>query len=237
MPDTRQNADLIPITLEDLAAASEEFRLTEKRGIFYDMALGLVRAGYEIEGCILVLATWNFASFRYVTDYDIEGFKNLVSCELRDDFAALADWNIQTIDLTAHGSRIENMFNRLASMKEVLYTGATKVMHLKCPELFVIWDDYIRGGKPLRLYAKLGCISSGKWRCKKYKKTGSGYVSFLTDIQDRFRALQYPSGTKTLAKAIDEYHYVNVTLPIQDREALEEAKMEVAKAAAARVAK
>ncbi len=206
---------LVSITLDDLERASANFRQLEKRGSFYDMALRLVQAGYEIEGCVLLLATWNFASFRYAaTNFDIWGLKTVLS-GLQSDFAALTD-DIQSLDLTKHSCRIERMFNSLASMKEVLYTGATKLMHLKCPKTFVIWDDYIRGGKPKKLYDSLSCVSSKKWHFHEYEKNGKGYVEFLSDIQSRFHDLQYPKGSKTLAKAIDEFNYVNVTLPIQE---------------------
>jgi hypothetical protein len=189
------------------------------------MALALVQAGYEIEGCVLFLATWNFASFRYAaTNFDIDRLKTVLSVELQSDFATLIEYDIQSLDMTKYGTRIERMFNQLASMKEVLYTGATKLMHLKCPKTFVIWDDYIRGGKPKKLYGGLPCASSKKWRFHKYDKNGAGYVKFLSDIQSRFRDLQYPAGSKTLAKAIDEFNYVNVTLPIQEIERTQEAQ-------------
>ena len=143
---------MVPITVDDLIEASSQFNLLERRGSFYDMARRLVQAGYDVEGSILFLATWNFASFRYAaTDFDIDGFRDLLKSELADDFQALVHCDIQHVDLEAQGPRIERMFDRLASMKEVLYTGATKVMHLKCPELFVIWDAYIRGERATKL--------------------------------------------------------------------------------------
>jgi hypothetical protein len=217
--DRSRYVELVPITLEDLERASASFRQLEKRGSFYDMALALVQAGYQIEGCVLLLATWNFASFRYAaTNFDIDGLKAVLNGELQSDFAALTEYDIQSLDLTKCGGRIEWMFNRLASMKEVLYTGATKLMHLNCPKTFVIWDDYIRGGRPRRLYDGLACVASKKWRFHKYDKNGKGYVEFLSDIQRRFRDLRYQAGSKTLAKAIDEFNYVNVTLPIQEIE-------------------
>ena len=40
-------------------------------------------------------------------------------------------------------------------------------------------------------------------------------MSFLSDVQKQFRMMVYPVGSKTLAKAIDEFHYVNITLVIQ----------------------
>jgi len=208
------DTDLAPITLEDLQRASAEFVETEKRGSFYDMALGLVQAGYEIEGFVLLLATWNFAAFRYaVGDFDIQGLKNVLG-DLRSDFKALETLSVQTIDLAEHGVRVAAVFDRLAAIKGVSYTGATKLMHLKCPMTFVMWDDCIRGGKPQKWYSTLPCVASQKWAFHRYDKSGSGYVSFLSDIQNRFRHLQHSNAPKTLAKAIDEFNYVNVTMPL-----------------------
>jgi hypothetical protein len=43
-------------------------------------------------------------------------------------------------------------------------------------------------------------------------------VQFLCDIQSRVRDQQYASDSKSLAKAIDEFNYVNITLEIQQIE-------------------
>jgi len=47
-------------------------------------------------------------------------------------------------------------------------------------------------------------------------------VHFLSDVQSRVRDLQYPEGAKTLAKNIDEMHYVWVTMPIRTLEGRED---------------
>ena len=99
-------------------------------------------------------------------------------------------------------------------------------MHLKVPELFVPWDDYIRGGNDKRFYSDLQCVRSQKWCLLEYERNGEGYVRFLSDVQNRVRDLQYPEGQKTLAKSIDEWHYVSITLPIQ---ALEKKEKEESK--------
>ena len=79
-----------------------------------------------------------------------------------------------------------------------------------------MWDGYIRGEKPKKLYACLPCNTSGKWSLCRYAKSGEGYVTFLRDMQSRFHDIAYPpANSKTLAKAIDEFYYVNITLVIQ----------------------
>jgi hypothetical protein len=227
-------SELLPITLDDLCEAEATFRAVEGRGSYYDMALRLLKAGFEIEGCVLLLATWNVGRFRFAqSTFDVEAFTNVVSRDLRDDFQAFAGLSIQNVELDKLGNRVEGMFNRLATIKGVEYTGAAKLLHLKCPDVFVMWDDYIRGGKRRTYYDCLPCVRAGKWRFVEYGRSGKEYVRFLSDTQTRFRELSYPPSTsKTLAKVIDEFNYVNVTLPIQVliERPLEEAKKQAAKA-------
>jgi hypothetical protein len=145
--------------------------------------------------------------------------------DLRDHFSALAGYNIQTVDLEFHRSRIEAMFNRLAAIKGVEYTGAAKLLHLLLPELFVAWDAYIRGrnDKHDRFYSGLPCVISRKWCLVRYDEIGYGYVDFLLDMQGRVLDLAYAKGSKTLPKNLDEWNYVRVTIRIQ---ALEKAEGE-----------
>ncbi len=218
----RAIADLQPITLEDLSNATEEFEQVEKRGGFYDMARELLAAGWEVHGCILLLATWNIVRFSKVASkFDIGGLRKALE-ELRGDFTALGGYSIQNVDLQAHGTRVEGIFDRLAKIKGVEFTGAPKLMHLELPKLFVPWDAYIRGGKEERFYADLPCVAARKWCLLQYEPSGRGYVHFLSDLQSRVRDLQYPEGAKTLAKNIDEMHYVWVTMPIRALEGRED---------------
>jgi hypothetical protein len=217
----KATAALQPITLEDLSEAGAEFEKVEARGGFYDLARGLVGKGDALEGCILLLATWNAARFSKV-HFEIDALRNALT-DLRDDFSALAGYDIQTVDLGFHRGRIEAMFNRLAAIKGVEYTGASKLLHLMLPELFVPWDAYIRGGTDERFYSGLPCVISGKWCLVRYEQIGCGYVDFLLDMQSRVRDLAYAKCSKTLPKNLDEWNYVRVTIRVQ---ALEKAEAE-----------
>lgn len=219
MPAKQSATPPIPVTAADLQKASEEFASrVEKPGGFYDLARGLLQKDCDLEGCVLILATWNFPRFRWViSKFDVDALRACLE-ELKEDFAVLAKCTIQNIKLDEYRDRIERIFARLAAIEGVEYTGAPKVMQLKCPELFVPWDAYIRGDKPETWYAKLAIVKENKWCLRKYDSSGRGYVSFLLDMQDRFAGVDYPSGTKSLAKAIDEFNFVNVTLPLQNME-------------------
>lgn len=224
-------AALEPITLEDLAEAGAEFEKVESRGGFYDLARELVEKGYALQGCILLLATWNAARFSKV-HFDIEALRNALA-DLRHDLSTLAGYSIQTIDLELHRNIIEPMFNRLAAIKGVEYTGAAKLLHLMLPELFVAWDAYIRGryDKDEKLYSGLSCVVSKKWCLVRYDENGCGYVDFLLDMQSRVQGLAYLKGSKTLPKSLDEWNYVRVTIPIQVLEKAEKERRKKAKQA------
>lgn len=214
---------LVPITTDDLLGASTQFAGMGKGDMFYDMALRLLQAGFEIEACVLFLSTWNPRRFQRAMDSDINRLKEALS-ELQDDFAELAAYSIQSIDFAKHADRIARMFDTLKLITGVEYTGATKVMHLKLPALFVMWDIPIRGEEDQKYYEHLNCVTSRKWQFRKYETTGKDYVRFLTDVQGRVRDLRYPTRPRTLAKAIDEFHYFHITNPIQSQKAKENAE-------------
>ena len=49
------------------------------RAQLYYRALDLIRAGFRVEAHLLILATWNFARFRYATrDFDLRGYENVL---------------------------------------------------------------------------------------------------------------------------------------------------------------
>ncbi len=63
--------------------AITEFNKDEKRAPFYEWARDLIkseRKEYKLGGAVLLLATWNFAYFRYaVTDFNTTCFEKVVS--------------------------------------------------------------------------------------------------------------------------------------------------------------
>ncbi|HEY6348203.1 MAG TPA: hypothetical protein VI636_02215 [Candidatus Angelobacter sp.] len=211
---------LTKLTLPDLQDAFAMFeQRVEKPGGPYDMARGLFEKGCEIEGCVLFLATWNTGCFRFVKNFHPQSLRDAWK-ELASQFALLKEQNIQSIDISTHRDTIAKTFTRLSEVSGVLYTGAAKLMHLKLPSLFVPWDEYIRGEKAKRYYDALHRVAPGKWYRLRYPylSSGEGYLSFLRDMQNRVRDLSYPVDSKPLAKAIDEFNFVNVTLPIQNQE-------------------
>ena len=195
----------------DVQQACAEFALEERRGSFYDMAVSLFENGLRTEAYILLLSTWNFASFRYAaTGFDLVGFAAVMQT-LEPRFQRLDGQDLGTAKLDDLRADITAIYAVLSGFKGVRHTGATKLMHLRNRRLFVIWDRTIRGELPRKRYEQLPIVVRGDWTVKRYKTTGDGYVGFLQDMQDKFAGIKFSHAGKTLAKAIDEYNYINIT--------------------------
>jgi hypothetical protein len=207
------------ITNEEFTKATTEFNDIEKRGSFYNMAINLIKNNFEMEAYFLILATWNFARFRYaVNDFDIKGFEEKIK-ELNPLFNKLKYEDFRTIDFDKYKEDIKEIFGTLSSIKGVEFTGASKIMHLKNRSVFVMWDGYIKGEKTKKYYNELKIVKNGNWEIKRYQNKPEDYFQFLKDMKERFKDINFQSNEKkTFAKAIDEFNYVNITLPIQNME-------------------
>ena len=197
---------------EDIA----KYDKMEKRGSFYKMAVNLLNNGFEMEAYFLILATWNFARFRYaVNDFDIENFKEKMK-ELNPYFGKLKTEDFRTIEFDKYREDIKKIFHTLSSIKGIEYTGAAKIMHLKNQSVFVMWDGSIKGEKTTQDYNKLQIVQDGQWKLEYYENSPESYIQFLKDMQGLFNHIHFQSNEKTFAKAIDEFNYVNITLPLQE---------------------
>lgn len=206
------------ITKEEFTDAISEFRNVEESGSYYDIAVNLFKNGYEIEAYILILATWNIARFRLVVlEFNIVKFKKTIE-DLNPIFNNLEHEEFRSINFDNYKEDIEKIYNTLSSIKGIDYTGASKIMHLKNRNVFVLWDGYIRGEKNKKYYEQLEIVKSGKRKIKEYGKSAQNYIQFLKDMQELFSNIDFQDANKTFAKAIDEYNYINITPPIQEME-------------------
>ncbi len=133
------------ITDEEFIEATKEFDFIEKRGSFYNMAINLINNTFELEAYFLILATWNFARFRYaVNNFDIDGFKKK-SKELNPYFNRLKDEDFRTINFDKYKEDIKKIYVTLSSFKGIEFTGASKIMHLKNRSVFIHGQGRKRG--------------------------------------------------------------------------------------------
>ena len=188
------------VSLDELMRECRKFDKLEKRGTFYDMALTLISKGFDVEAYFLILATWNFAAFRFaVKEFDINGFKDTIRSKCNPIFYRLKDKRLETVNFDKIGNDVKGLYDVLSTIKGVKYTGASKIMHLRNPELFIIWDGYIK---------KYYGFRDG---------SAENYIGFLKMMQEMSKGIEWNYKNKTLAKAIDEYNYVTITLPELER--------------------
>lgn len=166
------------------------------RAQLYHRALTLIEAGFEIEAHLLILATWNFACFRYaMLSFNLAEFeKTLDGISRKID--PLEEKHLMETNLVEHRAMVIDVFDKLKAIRGVQSTGASKVLHLLNPEMFVMWDKYIRGKAD----------------------DGAGYFQFLLDCQQRFQGLRPNGKNRTMAKCIDEYNYITKTIPAMEEQ-------------------
>jgi len=162
---------------------------------FYPMFLRLMQNGLEIEAYLLILSTWNISRFKFVvTDFNLVKFKEQIK-RLEPLFNKFKRTDFRTINFDEYSVEIKKIFRTLSAIKGVEKTGASKIMHLKVPETFVMWDDKIRHN--------YDCSS---------KEDGQDHLEFLKKMQELYGHMKDKSG-RTLAKRIDEHNYATITEP------------------------
>lgn len=170
----------------------EEFhRIEDARDQLWDRAKNLTENGFEVEAYILILATWNFARFRYfMKTFDMREFQEIVN-RVNPVFKKLEGVRFEKADFTNNEivKDVKFIYDQLKKIAE--QTGASKLMALKNPNLFVMWDTEIR-----RIYE----IDN--------KGEAEDYIRFLLKMQENFKDIKWDKEKHPLAKAIDEYNYV-----------------------------
>ena len=205
-------------------------KIEDTRGKLYYRALKLVEAKLSLEAHILILATWNTAAFRYaLRKFNLRTYQKAVervSCQ----FKTLRKSDLMETDLKPFRRLIVNSFNALKKINGVGFTGASKVLHLINTRLFVPWDNYISGQKMRKDLKNLPVVRSGLWTSDKFERNGRGYYKFLIASQETFRHLVFEDSQKTHAKQIDEFNFVNITVPLQKIQTTRERKKKREKA-------
>lgn len=165
-----------------------EFEFT--RGSLENSFTTLINKGLEIEAYLLLLATWNFAGFRYVLkNFDLKKFKEAIK-EINPMFDKLKEKRFEDADFDKLKEDISFIYSKLRDL--VKQTGATKIMYFKNPNLFIMWDTGIR-----KLY-----------KIPQNHTTAEDYINFLKLMQKEFSNLKCENQNRSFAKAIDEYNFV-----------------------------
>jgi hypothetical protein len=180
------------VSVEILKQKCEEFKRIERGDAFYDMAMQIVDK-FPLQACIIILATWNIRRFRFV----VKSRQNLIKLKNAIDkckplFEKIKYENFQNVNFDSIKDTVAEIYSTLSKIKGVEYTGASKIMHLFNPNLFVMWDSYIRN-------------------YYRFKGDAQSYINFQKRMQKKFGTIKWNETGKTLAKAIDEYNYITIT--------------------------
>ena len=183
-----------PIDIEKFSKTISKFqKIEDARDQLWDRARTLIRDGYEVEAYILILATWNFARFRYfMKEFNLDEFRSVIK-KINPIFRRLESKSFIDINYKDK-SLITDIKYIYESLKDIAeQTGASKIMALKNPKLFIMWDTEIR-----RIY-HIDNIAKPHH-----------YIEFLMKMRDIFGGLEWneTKSKKDFAKAIDEYNYV-----------------------------
>ncbi len=147
--------------------------------------------------------------FRYVKkDFDINKFKETIN-GLKVHFDRFKGQTLKEIKFDEYKKEIKHIFKTLSKIKGVKYTGASKIMHCKIPEVFILWDRYIR---------KAYDFKEGK-----AEDYAEDYFKFLKRMQEKFKGLR-KKGNRTLAKCIDEYNFAKFAHPALEKNRRERKK-------------
>lgn len=176
----------------------EEFN-QEQRSIIYDRCKNLIKGGFEVDGIIYLLSTWNVAWFSNVlkgvkkVEFSYDGIKQSlkeVKSILKDMEKNGKNKGIKDVDINKIEKEIKEIYDILSKNDNIKYVGASKIMMLLNDKLFVAWDTKIR--------EEYG-----------FKNTRDvDYFNFLKLMQEKFRHLKNVNGKDGFGKDIDEYNYM-----------------------------
>ena len=166
-------------------------KIEDARDLLWNKSKNLLLNGYEIEAYILILATWNFAGFRYfLKKFDIKEFEETI-LNVKPIFENLKKFDLMGADLKDDKIQDDIKFIYSEFKKIVGQTGASKLMALNNPKLYVMWDTEIR-----KIYRIDNSASP------------DDYINFLIMMRGKFNNIVWNNKRTPLAKAIDEYNYV-----------------------------
>lgn len=194
------------ITLTELKEKCGEFEEKEGRAGFYDLAIE-IKDIYPLQAAVIILATWNVGRFRFIVNnpQNLSNLRNALT-QCKPIFEALKNKDFKTCNFDELKEEIEKVYSILSKVEGVEYTGASKVFHLFCPNLIVMWDSCIRDEYKKKKY-------EDEYGIRIQGKTSEDFLKFQKLMQKIFGHLNWDEKKKTLPKAIDEYNYVKFTLP------------------------
>ncbi len=170
------------------------------RGSIWNSCRNLLKDNYEYEAYILLLSTWNFARFRYaMTSFNEDEFRKLIKRNEKI-FKKLDKLKFETVNFNDPILKedIKSIYSSYRKIEGIEQTGTTKLMALRNPNLFVMWDVEIRKSYKIN-----------------DKGTSEDYIEYLNKLKETFKDIKWDNKDKPFAKAIDEYNYYKVHSTIE----------------------
>jgi hypothetical protein len=210
-----------------------KFGKTEPRAEFMKIAREMFERDKKTEAALLLLSTWNYKNFKNsLKNFNYDNFEFVLKC-LEVDLDNFTSKKFEDINLLMERTKIINIFNRVCDISivnpdseygSIGPTGAAKILYLYRPNQFIMWDSHIRGEDSDDKYQKLKNIDfykpifiNGKYPT--FESDGYGYFSFLYEMQKLFHSSKYEKiareSNKSMAKAIDEFNFINISLKIK----------------------
>ena len=89
-----------------------------------------MKNGFEVEAYLLILATWNFARFRYaVRGFKLSKFQKIIK-KLESYFRKLRNEDFRNINFDNYKKEIKYIFTTFSKIKGIEQTGTSKLIHL-----------------------------------------------------------------------------------------------------------
>ena len=143
--------------------------------------------------------------FRYaVRNFNLDEFTKTIK-KVKSILKPLQRENFKNVDFNKYSKEIKKSFKLLAKIKGIQKTGASKILHLLFPEIFVMWDGYVRNYYGFK------------------KGNECDYLNFLKLMQKKFCNIR-SSGIRTVTKLIDEHNYKTISMPALNKKKIRKAK-------------
>jgi hypothetical protein len=216
-------------------AYCNKFHESEPRDIAYVVSASIVskdpdNINFILAGSRIIIMTWNIVIYQKLPrDVKLRLEKDILDAyeESREDLKSFRGRRLENIDLDDNNieDAIKNIFLKFSTKASIGSTGASKILHLINPHVFMMWDTKIK-----KAYHKL------HKRHRSYdenQKTAECYLEFLKQSQEIIKTLLHNisednlwkehqksidkeffrvfSFRETILKMLDEVNYIRFT--------------------------
>jgi hypothetical protein len=216
-------------------AYCNKFHESEPRDIAYVVSASIVSKdpgdiNFILAGAKIIIMTWNVASYQKLRrDVKLRLEKDIVDAyeESREDLKSFRGRRLENIDLDDNNIKdaIKNIFLNFSTKTSIGSTGASKILHLINPHVFMMWDARIREA--------YHTLHVGHGLYGKNQKIAECYLEFLKQSQEIIKTLLHNiseddlwkehqksiekeffrvfSFRETILKMLDEANYIRFT--------------------------